>query len=150
MELWDRAIALEARETDPNRYKNRGGNLLLEEKERRSVAQRLAKLRSELERLASEYEAEKRRPFTIDGHHMIESIDELYASRRLAKEQQMSARKASSTTINRMGPPNSMLVTSAMSAPRNTAGPSSRTPMSNTRLDNRSGMLKRSASTTKM
>lgn len=147
MELWDRAIALESRENDPNRYKNRGGNLLMEEKERRTVAQRLAKLRTELERMAGEYESEKRRPFSIRGANMIESINDLYVSRRLAKEQQMSARKA--TTTNRMGPPNSILATTTMSAPRSMVG-SGRTPISTTRLDNRSGTLKRSASNTKL
>lgn len=146
-ELWERAVALEARETDPNRYKNRGGNLLLEEKERRSVAQRLAKLRAELERLAAAYETEKRRPFRIHGANMLDTINELYNGRRLAKEQQMSARKATTNSTMRMGPPNAMLATSTMSAPRSTA---TRTPMSSTRVENRSGMLKRAASTTKM
>lgn len=144
MELWDRAIALESRENDPNRYKNRGGNLLMEEKERRTVAQRLAKLRTDLERMATEYEKEKRRPFSIQGQNMIETIEELYNNRRLAKEQQMSARKATTTSRT-----NTLLATSTMSAPRNLAS-SSRTPISTTRLDNRSGMLKRAASTTKL
>jgi hypothetical protein len=37
-ELWDKMLEMESRASDPNRlFQNRGGQLLLEEKERRNI-----------------------------------------------------------------------------------------------------------------
>jgi len=43
-DLWNQMLAFDAKENDPNRYKNRGGNLLAEEREKKKVLHQLPKV----------------------------------------------------------------------------------------------------------
>lgn len=43
-ELWNQMLAFDAKENDPNRFKNRGGNLLAEEREKKKVLHLLPKV----------------------------------------------------------------------------------------------------------
>lgn len=51
--LWDRMAALEAKASEPGRYNNRGGQLLKEERERKTIANKLPKIEAELTELVS-------------------------------------------------------------------------------------------------
>lgn len=92
-------LALEAKESEPGRFNNRGGQLLLEEKERKTISSKLPKLRAEITRMAQAYETEKRRKFLIHGRDLEEVINEVYENRREVKVQQKSARKAGGATV---------------------------------------------------
>jgi len=45
-ELWNKMVAFDEKENDPNRFRNRGGNLLAEEKEKKRVVSQLPKVGS--------------------------------------------------------------------------------------------------------
>lgn len=96
--LWERMLALEAKENEPGRFNNRGGQLLLEEKERKTISSKLPKLRAEITRMAQSYEMEQRRKFLVHGRDLEEVINEVYENRREVKVQQKSARKAGVAT----------------------------------------------------
>ena len=88
-------IALEGKTSEPGRYKNRGGQLLKEEKERKSIAKKLPEIEEILKKLLLEYEIEYKRKFTSFGNDVSEIIDLEWQERRLQKEKLMSARKIS-------------------------------------------------------
>ena len=46
--LFQRKLELETKANDPNRFGNRGGNLLQEEKERKKISKQLPKIESDL------------------------------------------------------------------------------------------------------
>ncbi|XP_063707960.1 protein regulator of cytokinesis 1-like [Culicoides brevitarsis] len=87
--LWEQMEALEKKKNDPNRYNNRGGQLLKEEKERKMINARIPKLESQLLELCAEYEARTNKPFTIDGRTVQSIIDEDYEK----KEEEKASRK---------------------------------------------------------
>lgn len=86
-------LILETKENDPGRYKNRGGNLLKEEKERKAIASKLPKILEEITELVNNYEQMTNRKFLVFGRSVLEVISEDYDKRRELKEGQMSARK---------------------------------------------------------
>lgn len=93
MRLWERMLTLESKENEPGRLKNRGGQLLKEERERKMIATKLPKIKDEITELVEVYEAENRQ-FLVHGESLIEKISNDYLRRREVKDQQMSARKA--------------------------------------------------------
>lgn len=103
--LWEQMDALEKKKTDPNRYNNRGGQLLKEEKERKMINVRIPKLESQLLEMCNEYESRSKKPFTIEGRTVQAIIDEDYEK----KEEEKAARKkvAGSTpmSVSRYGGP---------------------------------------------
>lgn len=159
--LWERLLALEAKEKEPGRYKNRGGQLLQEEKERRTISTKLPRISAEIERLNDEYkERNEGKPITIWGRPVDEHIMEMFDMRRNTREQEMSARKATATpSRNGLGGGATPLATSRAAA---TGGASAqrtmltsmaatgRTPMSGTRGAVGGASLKRMASVTNM
>lgn len=92
--LWERLIDLEAKENDPNRFTNRGGKLLKEERDRKLINVNLPKVQNEILELASEYEQLTRKKFTVFGVSIEEAIATDYAQRKHQKNKQLSARKA--------------------------------------------------------
>lgn len=128
--LWDKLIALEAKENEPGRLNNRGGQLLKEERERKQINSKLPKLRAEITELTLQYEEMHKRKFMIWGKDIEEIIDADYKNRQIVKEQQMSARKA----VKETG-----------------AGQTTfRTPMSTTKIGSSVSTVKRVASTTSL
>lgn len=91
--LWSRMEDLEAKASDPNRFKNRGGQLLNEEKERKTISKKLPEIENILKDLVKKYEGKSKKIFTVYG----ESVEELIASDWLkkdeVKEELKSARK---------------------------------------------------------
>ncbi|XP_035212870.1 protein regulator of cytokinesis 1-like [Stegodyphus dumicola] len=84
--LWDLLIAFENKSSDPNRYKNRGGNLLQEEKERRRLQRDLPALENEIFNDIEEYEAQKGKPFLYFGLDFREFINRQWEDRINQKE----------------------------------------------------------------
>uniref|UniRef100_A0A336LY44 CSON004853 protein n=1 Tax=Culicoides sonorensis TaxID=179676 RepID=A0A336LY44_CULSO len=101
--LWEQMEALEKKKTDPNRYNNRGGQLLKEEKERKMINARIPKIESQLLELCATYQERTYKPFTINGKSIQEIIEEDYER----KEEEKAARKkvAGSTpmSVSRFG-----------------------------------------------
>ncbi|KRT78624.1 hypothetical protein AMK59_7863, partial [Oryctes borbonicus] len=74
-EYWKRKTELEERENDPNRYKNRGGTLLKEEKERNGLTKKLREMDLELLEIARGYEEQNNRPFLSWGRTIPDIIE---------------------------------------------------------------------------
>lgn len=80
-EYWKRKIELEEKESDPNRYKNRGGTLLKEEKERNGLTKKLRDMELELLEIATRFEETYNKPLMSWGRtipDIIESTREDY------------------------------------------------------------------------
>ncbi|CAH1099643.1 unnamed protein product [Psylliodes chrysocephalus] len=92
--LWDRMIELENAANGPDRYNNRGGKLLREEKERNLLAKQIPKIEEILMEQAERYEARYGSPFLNYGETILDYINNLYANRENAKQIRLSARKA--------------------------------------------------------
>lgn len=95
-ELWAKMKSLEEKASDPNRYNNRGGQLLKEEKERRMITTNLPKIETKLLDLVKKYDDMHKRPFTILGEKVQTIIDRDY---ELKKQEKMvkSTKKAANT-----------------------------------------------------
>uniref|UniRef100_A0A182ILY7 Uncharacterized protein n=1 Tax=Anopheles atroparvus TaxID=41427 RepID=A0A182ILY7_ANOAO len=92
--MWDRMLALENKSNDPNRYNNRGGKLLEEEKERRRISNHLPKIEAKLLEECKRYEEEHAgRKFTVYGQSVEDLIADQWRQREQSKQQISSARK---------------------------------------------------------
>ncbi|ESO04540.1 hypothetical protein HELRODRAFT_78775 [Helobdella robusta] len=65
--LWQEFLELERKANNPDRYSNRGGNLLKEEKQRKKVAVDLPKVEQEVKMLIESWERENDRKFLVGG-----------------------------------------------------------------------------------
>jgi Ase1/PRC1/MAP65 family protein len=96
--MWDRMQQLESTSNDPGRYTNRGGNLLKEERERKTISKRLPKLEAEIYELVAAYNKRHKRPFTVHGRPIDEVIQSDWERKGELKQTQLSARKKKDTT----------------------------------------------------
>lgn len=92
-------VALEAKQNEPGRYNNRGGQLLREEKERRQLNQKLPEIEKEIRKMLDAYEQTHKIPFSINGERLVDIIERDYT----VKEQLKSARKVNIVTPNHRG-----------------------------------------------
>ncbi|GJQ79822.1 hypothetical protein Trydic_g23287 [Trypoxylus dichotomus] len=92
-EYWKRKTELEDRENDPNRYKNRGGTLLKEEKERNGLTKKLREMELVLLEAAKAFEEENNRPFLSWGRTIPDIIEKTREDYEITKKQQLSAKK---------------------------------------------------------
>lgn len=92
-QLWEQMHELEERANDPNRYNNRGGQLLREEKERKTLAKTLPKIEKELKERLLAYQQENFTPFLINGENLLELIDQQNEERHGLKEMQKQQKK---------------------------------------------------------
>ncbi|XP_030378489.1 protein regulator of cytokinesis 1 isoform X2 [Scaptodrosophila lebanonensis] len=108
-ELWERMEALEAKAKEPNRYNNRGGQLLKEERERKTITAKLPKIEQQITELVHAYVEREHHPFLVHGENILERMANDWEQRRQVKEQQSSARKQNSnatpSTVGKMLPP---------------------------------------------
>lgn len=95
--LWERMEALEKKSSEPGRYNNRGGQLLKEEKERKSISTKLPKIEETIKTLVLQYEEENHRKFTMFGMDVCEILDNEWEQKKVAKEKVQSARKLGAT-----------------------------------------------------
>ncbi|KAL7742545.1 hypothetical protein ACLKA6_016766 [Drosophila palustris] len=92
-EIWARMEALEAKANEPNRFNNRGGQLLKEERERKAIGCKLPKIEQQITELVQAYEERTRSPFLVHGENILEHMANDWVRFRQAKEHQSSARK---------------------------------------------------------
>lgn len=101
---------LEIRKDDPNRYKNRGGELLREEKERKIISNQLPKVEEELLDLVMEYEKENDAPFLLNGLSISAIIQNTWDEYKENRHVVLSARKHARET-SRVTPSKSRVFT---------------------------------------
>jgi len=104
-ELWTRMEALEAKANDPNRFNNRGGQLLKEEKERKTIMSRLPKIDQQITELVQVYMSETHTPFLVHGVDILERMSADWERHRQSKKQPSAQKKDGSNTSGQMKPP---------------------------------------------
>ncbi|XP_064537167.1 protein regulator of cytokinesis 1-like [Drosophila montana] len=102
-EFWARMEALEAKANEPNRFNNRGGQLLKEERERKAIGTKLPKIEQQITELVQAYEMRHKSPFLVHGENILEHMANDWVRLRQAKELQSSARKQGGTTPSTHG-----------------------------------------------
>ncbi|XP_008549083.1 protein regulator of cytokinesis 1 isoform X3 [Microplitis demolitor] len=75
-ETWGQMKEIQRRSEDPDRFHNRGGQLLADEKIRKACNKNLPKLVTQLNELVAEYEKKYRKPFKISGLTISEYIEQ--------------------------------------------------------------------------
>ncbi|XP_016951845.1 protein regulator of cytokinesis 1 [Drosophila biarmipes] len=104
--LWSRLEALEAKANDPNRFNNRGGQLLKEEKERKALACRLPKIDQQITELVTAYMSQANKPFLVNGEDILESMAADWEQHRQSKKQPSAQKKdVAVNTTSKMKPP---------------------------------------------
>ncbi|XP_017836246.1 protein regulator of cytokinesis 1-like [Drosophila busckii] len=93
LELWKRMQSMTEKSNDPNRFTNRGGKLLREERERKALASKLPKIEQQITQLVADYEKRYISKFLVDGENILEAMAKDWEKLRQAKQQQSSARK---------------------------------------------------------
>ncbi|XP_039756961.1 protein regulator of cytokinesis 1-like [Pararge aegeria] len=91
--LWLKMTELEARASEPGRYQNRGGQLLQEEKERKTITNKLPKIEAQIRDMVLEYEAKTDSVFTVDGKPLLQLIQDEWEVRKAERQNKLSARK---------------------------------------------------------
>ncbi|XP_017474685.1 PREDICTED: protein regulator of cytokinesis 1-like [Rhagoletis zephyria] len=95
--LWDRMEALEAKACDPGRYNNRGGQLLKEERERKTIATKLPKIEEQIKELVMAYEEQEHQEFHVHGENILVLMGKQWEKKRQEKGKMSSARKNAQT-----------------------------------------------------
>uniref|UniRef100_A0A8B9UB21 Protein regulator of cytokinesis 1 n=1 Tax=Anas zonorhyncha TaxID=75864 RepID=A0A8B9UB21_9AVES len=91
-ENWKLFLELERKTTDPNRFANRGGSLLKEEKQRAKLQKMLSKLQEELESRVQAWEQEHEDAFLVKGQQFMEYVAEQWQLYRMEKEKEKQER----------------------------------------------------------
>ncbi|KAL3288484.1 hypothetical protein HHI36_002926 [Cryptolaemus montrouzieri] len=92
--LWNNLLQMENKDNDGlNRYKNRGGQLLREEKERNKLSKKIPQIEEKLRSLAFDYEEYHGSSFQIFGTPILEYIDNLHLQRDQNRKIKLSAKK---------------------------------------------------------
>uniref|UniRef100_A0A8C5LVE2 Protein regulator of cytokinesis 1 n=1 Tax=Leptobrachium leishanense TaxID=445787 RepID=A0A8C5LVE2_9ANUR len=89
---WEQFIVLEKRASDPNRFSNRGGSLLKEEKERMKLQKLLSKLEEELKSRIESWEIEHGCPFLLKGRKVMDYVADQWENYKLQKEREKQER----------------------------------------------------------
>lgn len=93
-QLWERMLHLDEIAMDKTRlFNNRGGQLLKEEKERKTLEINLPKVDKQLKSALSDYCTEEGRPFLWYGVNLLEQITKDWEERLAAKECKKAIRK---------------------------------------------------------
>ncbi|XP_017085621.1 protein regulator of cytokinesis 1 [Drosophila eugracilis] len=104
-ELWARMEALEAKANEPNRFNNRGGQLLKEEKERKAITSKLPKIEQQITELVQAYEAQENTAFLVHGQNILDLMAADWERHRQAKQQNSARKKAPASASKFMPPP---------------------------------------------
>lgn len=91
--LWEEMIALETNSGNPDRFKNRGGNLLIEEKERKRLQKELPSLENDIFRDIEEFELFSGTQFLYYGEDYRDFVSNQWAQRLNQKEFQKLERR---------------------------------------------------------
>ncbi|XP_012229224.2 protein regulator of cytokinesis 1-like isoform X1 [Linepithema humile] len=95
------------RANNPDRYHNRGGQLLMEERERKTIQKKLPKIEEELRQLINEYETVHNQMFTIHGTSLENVLAESWENIHHEKETIKKARKEAKDKSVKKSPLNS-------------------------------------------
>ncbi|XP_018425373.1 PREDICTED: protein regulator of cytokinesis 1 [Nanorana parkeri] len=91
-ENWHLFLELDKKATDPNRFNNRGGNLLKEEKQRAKLQKMLPKLEEELKCRIASWEEEQQQEFFVNGKKFMDYVAEQWNQFQLDKEKEKQER----------------------------------------------------------
>ncbi|XP_068131355.1 protein regulator of cytokinesis 1 [Hyperolius riggenbachi] len=91
-ENWRLFLEFEKKAADPNRFNNRGGNLLKEEKQRAKLQKMLPKLEEELRFRISAWEEEQQQEFLVNGKQFMHYVAEQWNQLQLEKEKEKQER----------------------------------------------------------
>ncbi|KAH8249586.1 hypothetical protein KR032_010662 [Drosophila birchii] len=92
-EMWTRMEALVAKANDPNRFNNRGGQLLKEEKDRKAISAKLPKIEQQITELVSVYESQENTAFLVSGVDIHKSMALDWERLRQPKQQVAAGKK---------------------------------------------------------
>uniref|UniRef100_A0A8C5M643 Protein regulator of cytokinesis 1 n=1 Tax=Leptobrachium leishanense TaxID=445787 RepID=A0A8C5M643_9ANUR len=92
-ESWRLFLELDKKATDPNRFTNRGGNLLKEEKQRAKLQKMLPKLEEELRVRIAGWEQEQDQEFFVGGKKFMAYVSEQWEQMNLEKEREKQDRQ---------------------------------------------------------
>ncbi|NP_001279905.1 protein regulator of cytokinesis 1-like [Callorhinchus milii] len=91
---WKQFLELEKKASDRNRYANRGGTLLKEEKERNQLQRKLPKMEEELKVCIEKWEEEQGCPFLVNGKRFIDYIAEQWEQYRIKREKRQGPKES--------------------------------------------------------
>ncbi|XP_075714244.1 protein regulator of cytokinesis 1 isoform X2 [Rhinoderma darwinii] len=91
-ENWRLFLEFDKKTTDPNRFTNRGGNLLKEEKQRAKLQKMLPKLEEELRVQIAAWEEEQGQEFFMNGKKFMAYVTEQWNAFHLDKEKEKQER----------------------------------------------------------
>ncbi|XP_008195217.1 protein regulator of cytokinesis 1 isoform X1 [Tribolium castaneum] len=91
--LWTEHIELESNSKGVNRYKNRGGQLLIEERNRNKLKKRLLVVEDKLRSLAQAYLVRNGQEFETFGQTIDDYIQQLHENKERDFKQKLSAKK---------------------------------------------------------
>ncbi|XP_029645521.1 protein regulator of cytokinesis 1 isoform X2 [Octopus sinensis] len=94
-EILEEYTVLEKKATDPNRFNNRGGALLQEEKARKRIIKELPKLEANLQELINKWEEEQKLKFSIYGMEFSEYVTQRYKTIQDEREREKEQRQKS-------------------------------------------------------
>ncbi|KAM8973666.1 protein regulator of cytokinesis 1 isoform 2-T2 [Pelodytes ibericus] len=92
-ENWRLFLEFDKKATDPNRFTNRGGNLLKEEKQRAKIQKMLPKLEDELRARIAGWEQEQDQEFFVNGKKFMDYVTEQWEQFHLEKEKEKQERQ---------------------------------------------------------
>ncbi|XP_072348827.1 protein regulator of cytokinesis 1b isoform X1 [Scyliorhinus torazame] len=92
-ENWKLYLSFEKKAADPNRFTNRGGNLLKEEKQRTKLYKMLPKLEDELKVQIDAWEQEHHSQFQVNGQNFMSYVTEQWELHKLGKEREKQERQ---------------------------------------------------------
>ncbi|XP_045460387.1 protein regulator of cytokinesis 1-like isoform X2 [Harmonia axyridis] len=91
---WSHLLDMESKDLEgPNRYKNRGGQLLKEEKERNKLSKKIPLIEEKIKEEALAYLDHTGTPFLVNGTPILEYIESLHSQREEDRKLKLSARK---------------------------------------------------------
>ncbi|ELU02314.1 hypothetical protein CAPTEDRAFT_226476 [Capitella teleta] len=90
--LWDDFMEFERKAADPNRFFNRGCNLLKEEKARKKVMKELPRVEEEVREGIEAWEKANGREFLVGGVRFIDFVKQQWEDHRLMKENEKEQR----------------------------------------------------------
>lgn len=91
-ENWHLFLEFDKKATDPNRFTNRGGNLLKEEKQRAKLQKMLPKLEEELGVRIAAWQEEQGQEFSVNGKKFLDYVTEQWNQFHLEKEREKQER----------------------------------------------------------
>ncbi|XP_014240273.1 protein regulator of cytokinesis 1-like isoform X2 [Cimex lectularius] len=111
-ELWEKLLQLEITGKDKSRLKNRGGQLLKEEKERNAINKTLPRVYAELVTLLKEHNSRESKPFRWNDYDLLQKITDDWnqklenenkkpnkSARRLAHKRELLSADSSSELV---------------------------------------------------